>query len=59
MSNRLHVSTTPRAAIRYALSRLKFRAGWPHAQRQERRALYAGIISGLRAERRMMAAFSL
>ena len=59
MAGRLHVSTTPRATIRFALSRLKFRAGWPYAQRQDRRALYAGILSGLRAERRLMAAFSL
>lgn len=59
MAGRLHALTPAKTAVRYAASRLKFARGLPHAQRQDRRALYAGVIAGLRAERRLMAAFSL
>lgn len=59
MAGRLHVSTTRREIVRYVVGRLNFKDGLARVERNDRRALYVGVMAGLRAERRLMAAFSL
>jgi hypothetical protein len=61
----LHVSTTPREIVRGRVQAIAtdgpeaLRQYLGHSFRERRRAIYLGIMAGLRAERRLMQAFNL
>lgn len=63
-AHRWHVSTSPREVVRRYVQ-MMLRAGGPACEqlrphrRDDRRALYLGTLSGLRANRRLMLAFAL
>ena len=64
LAGNIHVRTPRRELLRIATRHLILdgkdrRVNMARSLRDDRRAMYAGLFSGLRNERRMMAAFNL